>query len=169
VTGATKVLGRRTESPDATTTVASRIAFLEAYADRITTDPALLEEIGVVAPREARFQKPPRAPASSTPDASPARRLPTPDCHAHDSSRAIASGKPPSGIASSGRHRPTARGASLVTWMTACRRRRALDVEHLVVADVHRSRGRADGAQREGEDLGVRLAHAIRREGRMRK
>src|SRR5436853_554968 len=46
---------------------------------------------------------------------------------------------------------------------------RTLDVEHFVVPDVHRALGPgADGAQREGEDLGVRLAHAhLVREGRV--
>src|SRR2546422_431985 len=61
VTGATKVLGRRTgELPNASYHRGISYRVLEAYADRIT-DPIrrYFEEIGVVAPPEARFQKPP--------------------------------------------------------------------------------------------------------------
>src|SRR2546428_883404 len=119
VTGATKVLGRRTgELPNATYPRGISYRVLEAYADRIT-DPIrrYFEEIGVVAPPEARFQKPPAG--SGLKHARRVARAPTsppPDCHAHDSSRAIASGQPPSrGIAASGRHRPTAPGPSLLT------------------------------------------------------
>jgi hypothetical protein len=58
--GATKILGRRTgELPHASYHRGISYRVLEAYADRIT-DPIrrYFEEIGVVAPLEARFQRP---------------------------------------------------------------------------------------------------------------
>src|SRR6266478_6361410 len=74
VTGATKVLGRRTgELPNATYHRGISYRVLEAYADRIT-DPIrrYFEEIGVVAPPEARFQMPAaRAPWMSSTSSSP--------------------------------------------------------------------------------------------------
>src|SRR5206468_12724264 len=80
---------------------------------------------------------PPPTPPLSLHDALPiyARRpradAPSARRNAHDSSRAIASGRPPSrAIAPSGRHRPTARGASLVTWMTRDRKSTRLNSSH---------------------------------------